>query len=228
MRIMDRKDLSIYPRPTKAIESDDDDIREVAMRLTAGLLDPVQKSITLFYFVRDEIHYSVYMISTRFEDFRASVPLTRRRGYCVQKAILLAALARAVDISSRLAFAKIRNHRVPEHLVEQTGTNILPSHGYTQLYLHGRWISVTPAFDRSLCEKSGLPPVEFDGVHDALLSDTDFDDRPFIEYLEKYEPQPDFPFSWLRERLLPIWGEKHAWLQDADSKGHVMASGFTF
>jgi transglutaminase-like putative cysteine protease len=226
--IMDPEDLNIYFHPTEAIESDNNEIREVAQRLTTGLRDPVQKSVALFYFVRDEIHYSVYMISTYFEDFRASVTLERRRGYCVQKAILLAALARAVGIPSRLAFAKIRNHRVPEHVVKQTGTNILPSHGYTQLYIHGTWISVTPAFDRSLCEKSGLPPAEFDGVHDALLSDTDLYGRPFIEYLEKYEPQPDFPFSWLRERLLPIWGERHAWLQDADSKGHVMPSGFAF
>ena len=215
---MDTEDLSIYLHPTEAIDSDNSGIREVAMRLTTALPDPARKSVALFYFVRDEIHYSVYMISTYFGDFKASATLTRRRGYCVQKAVLLAALARAVGIPSRLAFAKIRNQRVPEHLVKQTGMNILPSHGYTQLYLHGTWVSVTPAFDRSLCEKSGLPPAEFDGVHDALLSDTDLYGRPFIEYLEKYEPQRDFPFSWLRERLLPIWGEKHAWLEDADSK----------
>ena len=146
----------------------------------------------------------------------------------MQKAVLFATLARAVGIPSRLVFAKIINQRVRQHLVKQTGTNILPSHGYTQLYLRGTWISATPAFDRSLCEKSGLPPVEFDGIHEALLCDTDLYGRPFIEYLEKYEPQPDFPFSWPRERLLPIWGEKRAWLHDADSKGHVMGSGFTF
>lgn len=218
----------MYLYPTEAIDSGNNDIREVAQKLTAALCDTGEKSVALFRFVRDEIRYNVYMVSTYFEDFKASVILTRRKGYCVQKAVLLAALARAVGIPSRLAFAKIRNHRVPCHLVRQTGSNILPAHGYAQLYVNGSWISVTPAFDGSLCEKSGLPTVEFDGIHDALLSRVDLSGRPFVEYLEKYEPQSDFPFPWLRERLLPIWGEKHAWLNDEDSKGHVMASGFVF
>jgi hypothetical protein len=73
---------------------------------------------------------------------------------------------------------------------------------------------VTPAFERSLCEKIGVPPVEFDGTHDALLSGGDLSGRPFIEYLEKYDPERDLPFAWLRERILPIWGEKRAWLRD--------------
>jgi transglutaminase-like putative cysteine protease len=225
---MDQEDPDMYLQPTEAIDSDNNEIREVAQKLTMALRHPAEKSVALFYFVRDEIHYNIYMISTYFEDFKASVILTRRKGYCVQKAVLLAALARAVGIPSRLAFAKIRNYRIPDRLVKQTGSNILPSHGYTQLYIDGSWISVTPAFDRSLCKESGLPAVEFDGVHDAFLSHVDLLGRPFIEYIEKYEPQPDFPFSWLRERLLPIWGEKRAWLNDEGSKGHVMASGFVF
>jgi transglutaminase-like putative cysteine protease len=220
--------LNIYLHPTGAIDSDNEAVIKVARMLTAGSHGPGEKSAALFRFVRDEIHYNVYMISTYFDDFKASMTLRRGKGYCVQKAVLLAALARAVGIPSRLAFAKIRNHRAPDHLVKQTGSNILPSHGYTQLYIDGSWISVTPAFDRSLCEESGLPTVEFDGVHDALLSRVDLLGRPFIEYIEKYEPQPDFPFSWLKERLLPIWGEKRAWLNDENSKGHVMPSGFSF
>jgi transglutaminase-like putative cysteine protease len=174
------------------------------------------------------VHYNVYMISTHYEDFKASVTLTRRKGYCVQKAVLLAALARAVGIPSRVAFAKIRNYRAPDRLVKQTGSNIPPSHGYAQLYIRGTWISVTPAFDRGLCENSGLSPVDFDGIHEALLSSTDLSGRPFVEYIEKYEPQPDFPFAWLKERILPIWGEKRAWMNEEDSKGHIMASGFAF
>ena len=225
---MDIEDLDMYLHPTEAIDSDNSKIREVARKLTTTLHDPGEKSVALFYFVRDEIHYNVYMISTYFDNFKASVTLTRRKGYCVQKAVLLAALARAVGIPSRVAFAKIKNHRVPDRLVKQTGSNILPSHGYTQLYIRGAWISVTPAFDRGLCENSGLPPVEFDGIHEALLSANDLSGRPFVEYLEKYEPQPDFPFSWLRERVLPIWGEKRAWVNEEDSKGHIMASGFAF
>ncbi|HBA54640.1 MAG TPA: hypothetical protein DCZ04_09390 [Syntrophorhabdus aromaticivorans] len=68
-------------------------------------------------FVRDEIHCNVYMISTYFEDFRASVTPERRKGLCVQKA-------------AWPAFAKIRNRRVLEHPVKQTGKTSCQASGF--------------------------------------------------------------------------------------------------
>jgi transglutaminase-like putative cysteine protease len=158
----------------------------------------------------------------------ASTILARGRGYCVQKAVLLAALARAAGIPSRLIFARIKNHKAPRELVAQTGLDVFPSHGYTQLFLGERWVSVTPAFDRDLCEKIGVPVVEFDGIHDAPLATQDLAGNPYIEYIEKYEPQADLPFEWLRGKLVPIWGEKYSWLKNEDSRGHVMPSGYVF
>lgn len=220
--------MEIYLKPTKAIDSDHESIIKKAAELTTCCADDKEKAIALFYFVRDNIHYNVYMISTRFEDFIASTVLAREKGYCVQKAVLLAALARAVGIQSRLAFAKIKNHRMPKELMEQTGINFFPSHGYTQLFLNERWLNVTPAFDKSLCELSGVPVVEFDGINDAVLAPYDSDGNPYIEYIEKYEPQSDLPFEWLRGKIFSIWGEKQAWLTNEDSRGHKMPSGYKF
>ncbi|MCX8110016.1 MAG: transglutaminase family protein [Syntrophorhabdaceae bacterium] len=220
--------MEIFLKPTEAIDSDNNTIIETAESLTYSCKDNEEKAVELFYFVRDQIHYSVYMVSTYFEDFIASTILARKKGYCVQKALLLAALARAVNIPSRLAFAKIKNHRVPKELVAQTGMNVFPSHGYTQLFLNNRWVSATPAFDKELCKGMGVPVVEFDGKNDAILSSHDLEGRPYIEYIEKYEPQADLPFEWLKGRLVPIWGEKHAWLDLKDSKGHRMPSGYIF
>jgi len=168
------------------------------------------------------------MISTFFEDFIASTTIANGKGYCVQKAVLLAALARAIGVPSRLVFAKIKNYRMPKELMEQTGINYFPSHGYTQLFLDKRWINVTPAFDKSLCETSGVPVVEFDGVNDAVLARYDLNGKPYIEYIEKYEPQADLPFEWLHSRVFPIWGDKHSWLKNEDSRGHKMPSGYEF
>ncbi len=226
--MMDSEEMDSYLRPTETIDCDNRNIREMATRLTAGVAGETQKASKLFYFTRDDIHYNVYMISTRLEDFRASRVLERKKGYCVQKSILLAALSRALGIPSRLAFAKIQNHRAPDDLKSQTGTNILPAHGYAQLFLQGRWVSLSPSFDRDLCARNNLPPVEFDGTNHALMPSTDLLGRPFIDYIEKYEPHPDFPFQWLRSRVLNIWGEKSAWLTDHDSRGHRMPSGYLF
>jgi transglutaminase-like putative cysteine protease len=217
-----------YTRPTKAIDSDNEAIIEKAVQLTSHCGNDCEKAVALFYFVRDSIHYNVYMISTFFEDFIASTVLANGKGYCVQKAVLLAALARVASIPSRLIFARIKNHKAPWELIAQTGLDVFPSHGYTQLFLGGKWINVTPAFDRELCEKSGVPAVEFDGIHDASLAANDLSGKPYVEYIEKYEPQADLPFEWLRGKVVPIWGEKSAWLTLEESKGHRMPSGYVF
>lgn len=218
---MDRSNQT-YLQPTQTIDSDTPSIRDKAGELLRNGLGDPEKAQALFYFVRDEIHYNVYMISTFIEDFRASIVLSRKKGYCVQKAVLLTALCRAAGIPARLAFARIRNYRMPDELRLQTGIDHLPSHGYTQVFLHEKWISVTPAFDKMLCVKLNVPPCDFDGENDALLSGIDLSGNLYIEYLEKYEPQDDLPFEWLYGRLFPIWGHKRPWINEGDSKGHVM------
>lgn len=224
----DMGNLERYLKPTDAIDSNNEIVRRTSIELTASFSNDREKARSLFYFVRDQVHYSVYMISTRFDDFVASTVLARKKGYCVQKAVLLAALARSAGIPSRLVFATIINHRVPRELLAQTGRDVIPSHGYAQLFLGTEWVNLTPAFDKELCEKSGVPVVDFDGYHDAILSPYDLSGNPYIEYIEKYNPQANFPYKWVRNRVMPIWGEKEAWLTPEDSKGHVMPSGYVF
>jgi transglutaminase-like putative cysteine protease len=228
LAIFDLLEVGTCLAPTSAINADHEKVKQAATEISAPFRDERETARALFYFVRDQIHYNVYMVSTKFEDFVAGTVLERAKGYCVQKAVLLAALARAAGIPSRLVFARIRNHRVAEELTRQTGVDFFPSHGYTQLLLGGRWINVTPAFDRALCEANGVPAVEFDGVHDAPLAAWDLAGKPYVEYIEKYEPQVDLPFEWLRSKLVPIWGEKSAWVNPGDSKGHRMPSGYVF
>lgn len=222
-------EMDIYLRSTEIIDSDNGRIRETARRLTTGLTEEGPRARALFYFVRDEIHYNVYMLSTFREDFKASVTLERGKGYCVQKAVLLAALARAAGIPSRLAFARIVNHKMPAELKAQTGIKEFPSHGYTQLFVKGRWMSVTPAFDRALCERIGVSSCDFDGEHDAVLAPVDLAGNPYVEYVEKYEPHADLPFEWLHGKIFPIWGRKRPWAEADASRGHVMPlSGYRF
>ena len=222
-------EMEMYLRPTETIDSDNEIVRETASRLAGGLTGEGRKAQAMFYFVRDEIHYNVYMLSTFKEDFRASIILEKGKGYCVQKAVLLAALARAAGIPSRLAFARIVNHKMPAELKTQTGIKEFPSHGYTQLFTDGRWTSVTPAFDRELCERIGVPPCDFDGKNDAILAPVDLSGIPYVEYIEKYEPHADLPFEWLHGKIFPIWGRKRSWADESASRGHVMPlSGYRF
>jgi hypothetical protein len=206
------KPMGPYLKPTFTIEADHEKIMEKAGEVIRGCSSEKEKAVALFYFVRDAVRYNVYMVSVFIEDFKASQVLEWGKGYCVQKAVLLAALGRAVGIPSRLAFAKIKNHKLPPQVFEWAGTNVFPRHGYNQFFLEGRWVSLVAAFDRDLCEKNGLPTVEFDGIRDAVLPEQDQSGKPYIEYLEKFPPTDDLPFDWIAERLIRIVGpDKRAW-----------------
>jgi hypothetical protein len=49
-------------------------------------------------------------------------------------------------------------------MLEQLGTNVFPFHGYAELYLGGKWVKATPAFDLKMCEKNRIIPVELGRV----------------------------------------------------------------
>jgi len=206
--------MDLYLQATQTIDADHEKIIEAAQRLTAGCSNDQEKAVKLFYFVRDKIKYNIYMISVFIEDFRASRVLKWGKGYCVQKAVLLAALGRASGIPSRLMFAKIRNHQVPSHILQMFGTNLFPRHGYNQFFLEGRWMSAAATFDKELCERNGLPTVEFDGRSDAVLPQSNLKGETFIEYVEKFTPRDDLPFDWIAQRVSKIVGpDKRPWLQ---------------
>lgn len=103
--------------------------------------DVADMARSFFYFVRDRIKYNPRLPKLRVQDNRASEILKRGEGYCVQKVVLLAALARGSGIPARLRFADILNHRLPEHLLKmRMGSNLFVYHGYNELYIDGRWI----------------------------------------------------------------------------------------
>ncbi|MDY6910961.1 MAG: transglutaminase family protein [Chloroflexota bacterium] len=205
--------MEIYLTPTVALESSHPVILETAHKLTLGCENDAERVAKLFYFVRDSISYNIYMISVVLDDFKAATILERGKGYCVQKAVLLATLGRAAGIPSRLAFAAIRNHKMPDHLVERLGQNIAPRHGYNQFFIEGKWVTTAPTFDRKLCEKIGVPAVEFDGIHDATLPEKNLIGEPYIEYVEKFGHFADLPLDWIAAKISKVWGtDKRAWL----------------
>lgn len=210
-------DLEEYLKPTETIDCDNEHIFAKAHELTLGCTSPREKAVKLFLFVRDAIPYNLYMISVFKEDFIASRILEWGKGYCVQKAVLLTALARTSGIPSRLAFARIRNHKAPEKIVRFTGTNIFPRHGYTQFSLENAWLSVAPTFDSALCQKSGVPVVQWDGHADAILPGEDLQGGKYIEYIEKFGAYADLPFDWIvAETSKNVGKNKRPWISRED------------
>jgi len=198
-----------YLRPTFFIDCQNPLIKAKSFELTASGKTEIEKAVSIFYFVRDAIRYNIYLPKSKREYFMASDTLSKREGYCVQKAVLLAALARAAGIPAGLGFARLKNYLLPESLKNWLGTDILPFHGYTRLYLDGKWVKVTPAFDLKLCEKNGFLPVEFDGTTDASFSAANKEGKLHIEYLADLGYSDDLPIERLWAVLREALGDKY-------------------
>ena len=190
-----------YLKSTFFIDCDTSSIKEKAQQLTEGRRQDVAKAKSLFYFVRDEIRYNPYLPKHLREDFRASNVLNTGEGYCVQKAVLLVALARAAGIPSRLGFAMIRNNLMPYKLYQVMKTNIFPWHGYAELYLKGKWVKATPTFDLKMCQENNIVPVEFDGQSDAKFHLHDREGKLHIEYLMDRGLFDDVPLNQIKRAL---------------------------
>lgn len=198
------EDIKHYLKPTPIIDCDHSTIKKKADELTKGQKKIKEIARGLFYYVRDEIKYNPYMPRYLPEHFRASDTLLRKNGFCVQKAVLLVALCRAVGIPARIGFAVIKNHLMPEKMANMLHGNVLPEHGYAELFLNNRWIRVTPVFDLEMCQKNRIVPVEFDGENDAKFHSHNQDGQSHIEYVMDRGPYEDVPLDAIREWLIPV------------------------
>jgi transglutaminase-like putative cysteine protease len=190
--------LAPYLRSTACVESDAPTVRAFVARVTEGATDARQQAVRLFYAVRDEIRYDPYGVVLTADFLRASSVLERGAGFCVAKAVVLAAGARAVGIPARLGFSDVRNHLTTERLRAQMGTDVFAFHGFTELHLAGRWVKATPTFNRSLCDRFGVKPLEFDGASDSLLHPFDTAGQRHMEYIRDRGTHADVPFEEMR------------------------------
>lgn len=167
-----------------------------AERATAGAISDREKAVALFYAVRDGIRYDPYTLSGDPDTYRASAVLEAGVAYCIPKAVLLCAAARAVGLTARLGFADVRNHLNTEKLRERmAGVDLFVWHGYVEFLLEGRWVKVTPAFNIELCDRFGVQPLEFDGEHDALFHPYTADGRQHMEYVSERGAFDELPFD---------------------------------
>jgi len=192
------QDHTPFLEPTAMIESDHPQVTEFSQRHVQGAADEIETSIRLYYAVRDGIRYDPYTAAVDSESLKASATLSKRRGWCVGKAVLLAACCRSQAIPARLGFADVRNHLSTARMRAAMQTDIFYWHGYTSIFLKDRWVKATPAFNLSLCEKLGLRPLEFDGFEDSIYHPFDLEGRRHMEYLKFRGEFADVPLELMR------------------------------
>ncbi len=189
--------MNEYLEPTYYIDSDSKAVKGFVEKNTSPGESEKEKGIKLFYAVRDMIRYNPYTMTFDKSKYKGSYLLGVSEGFCIQKAILLAAAVRCAGIPSRLNFAIVINHLTTERLSKLLKTDLFVFHGSTEISLNGRWVKVTPAFNLSLCEKFGVHPLDFDGANDSLFHPFDREGNKHMEYVHDYGSFADFPFEMM-------------------------------
>jgi len=191
---MKKQNYNSYLQSTNLIQSKDRSILEAVRIVIGNSISKNEIARKLFYFIRDDIRYQFI---PQFDEINhlASKILSRRRGYCTQKAILFCSMARAAGIPAGIHFFDIIDHALPPRSKEILKTNRLYHHGITSLHLEDNWIKFDATLDLKLCQRNGLKPVEFAENHDCLMPTTTIKGHPHIEYVEDFGLYHDVAFE---------------------------------
>ncbi|MGM0564278.1 MAG: transglutaminase-like domain-containing protein [Pseudomonadota bacterium] len=163
--------------------------------------DEVQRAVALYRAARDGIRYNPYTFQTSDESFSASGTLAAGQSYCIPKAVLLGAAARAVGIPSRLGLADVKNHLSSPQLLEYLRSDVFRMHGYIELYLDGQWVKATPAFDTRLCQRMGVEPLAFNGREDSIFQPYTEGGQKHMEYLNDHGYFADVPVDFIIDTI---------------------------
>ena len=180
---------------TDTFDFDDPAVRAWALDVVGDAADPALRARRLFAAVRDRVRYNPAAVDPARSAYTASAVLASESNWCVPKAILLTAGARAAGIPGRIGFADVRNHLSTEKLRARMGSDVFVFHGYVALHVGGAWRKVSPAFNAELCARFGVAPLEFDGRSDALLHAYDGAGRRHMEYLTDHGTWSDVPLA---------------------------------
>jgi transglutaminase-like putative cysteine protease len=217
------EDISQYLKATDIIDSRNPDVLSFAEENLGDAKDPEDKAVRLYYAVRDGIRYDPYYPFYLPEHYRASTVLKNRRGFCIPKVSLLCAVGRAVGIPSRAGFATVRNHLATQQLLDFLGSDLFVFHAFTEFFLEGKWIKATPAFNKELCKRHGVAPLDFNGREDSIFQPFNADNKQFMEYVEFLGSYPDIPVQKIVDGFKKTYGvdRVQGWINNFENFGDI-------
>ena len=184
-----------YLQPGRFIDSDHPEVIAFAERNRGASADLREQAVSLYYAVRDQVRYNPYTFSRDPQTLKASHALSAGESYCVPKALLLAACARHCGIPARIGLADVRNHLATPRLLALLRSEVFAMHGYTELYMAGRWVKATPAFNLALCRVFKVEPLAFDGLNDSVFHPCNQQGERYMEYLQDHGQFAELPLE---------------------------------
>ncbi|MFT6154072.1 MAG: transglutaminase-like putative cysteine protease [Crocinitomicaceae bacterium] len=190
-----------YLTKTWFLDLEDVKLLDFSNRFVQQSMTRKQKAVSLYYGVRDGIAYNPYTYSPVQETFKASNCVWQSQSYCIPKAILLVALARLNAIPARLGLADVQNHLASPALLEWLKNDEFVMHGYAEMYIDGKWVKATPAFDKRLCRVMKVSPLEFNGEDDSVFHEFNGEGQKSMEYLREHGHFEDVPYKLIIESV---------------------------
>lgn len=194
-----------FLRATELIDATHPSIAELVEALRVREVPPVERARRLFDYVKREVRYE-FSAKTAREDYVASRVLAAGRGFCVQKAVLLAALGRASGIPTAVVLSDMRDHSLPRWVADALTTDVMHHHGLNAFHIGGRWLKADASLSPDVTIRKGYRDVEFDGESDALLPPMTLAGAQHAEYLAFHGMYDDLPF----EQMLAAFGRAYA------------------
>jgi transglutaminase-like putative cysteine protease len=186
-------------RPTKYFDYQHPAVEALFTELVAT--NPKDLAVEIYYLVRDRYIYNPYRFVDGGISMTASYCTVHGEAYCIPKASLMVALCRRAGIPARIGLADVKNHLSSAKLLALLKTDVFSMHGYVDMYINGKWLKATPAFNRSLCEKFAIAPLEFDGQHDSIFQPFTTDGQRHMEYLVDYGTFDELPYKFIMENF---------------------------
>ena len=218
-------DLTVdeYLTPGVFVDSDHPAVKAFAEKALEGAgPTAIDRAVALYFTVRDGLRYDPYSMNMGPENFVASQIALRESAFCIPKAILLTACARAAGIPARLGYADVRNHLCsPKLKAAMAGNDLFMYHGYVEMYLEDNWVKSTPAFNLELCEKVGIKALDFNGRDDSMMHPFDKMGHQHMEYVQDHGHFFDHPHERIQTTFKEAYGDLDIVL--GDMKGDFSA-----
>lgn len=193
------EDLQIYLKETTYLNFSDASVKDFLSPIDCSQ-SQLEQALQLYYLVRDGFLYDPYHLDLRPAALICSHILTKKRAWCVEKAIVLATCARALGIPAKVGYAIVTNHLGDEKLELYLKRKEIVFHGYVELFLEGKWVICTPAFDSRVCRINGVPPLNWNGKEDSLFQAFKGEEQ-FMEYIHYYGTFADVPVELMNAEM---------------------------
>lgn len=157
------KQVEEYLGATELVNSSHPFVRSAALEVVGEAETPRDAAVRIFYFVRDKIPFAAVSPWKT-----ASETLRIRKGSCLTKATLQAALLRSLGIPGRFRVLEFKGNDPAEWegILPLFSVSRLPDrwrHIFVEVYLEGKWIMADATFDKALVPDTD----DWDGETDA-------------------------------------------------------------